>query len=77
MWVGWSMAPQFCGKVNGGNFVNRCVKELREFTGHTGRILLSVAAWNQRAIRAYQKAGFSYVETIQDEIAHTNHMEDF
>ncbi len=66
-----------CGKGNGGNFVNRSVKELREFTGHTGRILLRVAAWNQRAIRAYQKAGFSYVETIQDEIAYTNHTEDF
>ena len=77
LWVGWSMAPQFCGKGNGSNFVNRCVRELREFTGHTGRILLRVAAWNQRAIRAYQKAGFSYVETIQDEIAYTNHMEDF
>ena len=77
LWVGWSMAPQFCGKGNGSNFVNRCVRELREFTGHTGRILLRVAAWNQRAIRAYQKAGFSYVETIQDEIAYSNHIEDF
>ena len=77
LWVGWSMAPQFCNKGNGGNFVNRCVKELREFTGHTGRILLRVAASNQRAIRAYEKVGFSYVETIQDEIAYTNHMEDF
>lgn len=77
LWVGWSMAPNFCGKGNGSDFVNRCVRELREFTGHTGRILLRVAAWNQRAIRAYQKAGFSYVETIQDEIAYTNHMEDF
>lgn len=77
LWVGWSMAPNFCGKGNGSDFVNRCVRELREFTGHTGRILLRVAAWNQRAIRAYQKAGFSYVETIQDEIAYTNYMEDF
>ena len=38
---------------------------------------LRVAAWNQRAIRAYQKSGFSYVKTIQDEIAYSNHMEDF
>ena len=77
LWVGWSMAPQFCGKGNGSNFVNRCVKELREFTGHTGRILLRVAVSNQRAIRAYETAGFSYMETIQDEIAYTNHIEDF
>lgn len=77
LWVGWSMAPQFCGKGNGSMFVKQCVRELREFTGHTGRILLRVAAWNQRAIRAYQKSGFSYIKTIQDEIAYSNHMEDF
>lgn len=77
LWVGWSMAPQFCGKGYGGHFISRCVSELRRFTGHTGRIQLRVAAWNQRAIRAYQKAGFSYVETTQDEIAYTHHMEDF
>lgn len=39
--------------------------------------MLRVAAWNKRAILAYQKAGFVYVETIQDEIAYSNHMEDF
>lgn len=77
LWVGWSMAPQLCGKGNGATFVKKCVKELRRIKGHTGRILLRVAAWNRRAIRAYQKAGFNYVETIQDEIAYSNHMEDF
>ena len=77
LWVGWSMVPQLCGKGNGGDFVKQCVKELRRFTGHCGRILLRVAAWNQRAICAYQKAGFVYVETIQDEIAYSNHIEDF
>jgi ribosomal-protein-alanine N-acetyltransferase len=58
LWVGWSMAPQLCGKGNGCEFIKRCVKELRRITGHTGRILLRVAAWNKRAIFAYQKAGF-------------------
>ena len=77
MWVGWSMAPPFCGKGNGSEFVKQCVKELRDFTGHNGRMLLRVAAWNQRAICAYQKAGFSYGKTIQDEIAYSNYMEDF
>lgn len=28
LWVGWSMAPQFCGKGNGAAFVGRCVEEL-------------------------------------------------
>ena len=77
LWVGWSMAPRLCGKDNGAAFVKKCVTELHRVTGHKGRILLRVAAWNQRAIHAYQKAGFTYVETIQDEIAYSNHMEDF
>jgi RimJ/RimL family protein N-acetyltransferase len=38
---------------------------------------VSLSAWNQRAIYAYQKAGFAYVKTIKDEIAYSNHMEDF
>lgn len=77
LWVGWSMAPHLCGKGNGDRFVQQCVQELLRFTGHTGQILLRVTAWNRRAIRAYEKAGFQYVETIQDEIAYSNHMEDF
>ena len=77
LWVGWSVAPQLCGKGNGSKFIERCVRELRRVTGHNGRILLRVAAWNQRAICAYQKAGFIYVETIEDEIAYSNRVEDF
>ena len=77
LWVGWSMAPQLCGKGNGAAFVEKCVEELRCIKEHTGRIVLRAAAWNRRAIHAYQKAGFSFVETIQDEIAYSDHMEDF
>ena len=77
LWVGWSMTPPLCGRGYGAAFVARCVQELRRVKNHTGRILLRVAAQNQRAIRAYQKAGFQHVETIQDEIAYSNHIEDF
>ncbi|MBR2951162.1 MAG: GNAT family N-acetyltransferase [Lachnospiraceae bacterium] len=77
LWVGWSMAPELCGKGNGADFVRKCVEELRRVKRHTGRILLRVASCNQRAIKAYQKAGFVYVETILDEIAYTGHSEDF
>lgn len=77
LWVGWSMAPQLCGKGNGAAFVQRCVKELRRVKACNGRILLRVSARNQRAIKAYQKAGFRYVETIQDEIAYSGNIEDF
>ena len=77
LWVGWSMAPEFVGKGNGAAFVDRCVWELRRVKCHTGRILLRVSARNKRAIKAYQKAGFRYVQTIQDEIAYSNNLEDF
>ena len=77
LWVGWSMAPELTGQENGATFVARCVQEIRRVKGHTGRILLRVSARNKRAIKAYQKAGFRYVETIQDEIAFSDHMEDF
>lgn len=77
LWIGWSMAPLLCGKGNGAAFVDRCVKELRRVKLHTGRMLLRVSARNRRAIKAYQKAGFQYVETIRDEIAYSDHIEDF
>lgn len=77
LWVGWSMAPELTGQGNGAAFVTRCVQEIRRVKGYTGRLLLRVSARNKRAIKAYQKAGFRYVETIQDEIAFSDHMEDF
>lgn len=77
LWVGWSLAPYLCGKGSGAQFVTVCVKQLAALKKPAGRILLRVAARNKRAINAYQKAGFVYLETIQDEIAYTNHMEDF
>ena len=77
LWVGWSMAPEFTGKGNGAAFVERCVQEIRRVKGHTGCILLRVSARNKRASKAYQIAGFRYVETIQDEIAFSDHVEDF
>ena len=77
LWVGWSMAPELTGQGNGAAFVERCVQEIRRVKGHTGRILLRVSARNKRAIKAYQKAGFRYVETIRDEIAFSNNVEDF
>ena len=77
LWVGWSMAPEFTGQGNGAAFVERCFQEIRRVKDHNGRILLRVSARNKRAIKAYQKAGFRYVETIQDEIAFSGLLEDF
>lgn len=77
LWVGWSLAPSLCGKSNGSLFVTKCVREIRKIKQYNSDIFLRVAASNQRAIKAYQKAGFVYVKTIQDEVAYTNHIEDF
>ena len=77
LWVGWSMAPELAGQGNGAEFVRRCVHEIRRAKDHTGRILLRVSARNKRAIKAYEKAGFRYVETILDEIAFSGLIEDF
>ena len=77
LWVGWSMNPMFCGKGNGETFVKKCVEELKKINDCIARIKLRVAASNSRAISAYRKAGFSYVQTISDEIAYSDKMEDF
>ena len=77
LWVGLSMNPAMVGKGYGGAFVRKCVEEIRRAKKHTGRLLLRVAAWNKRAIKAYQRAGFTYLETIQDEIAYSGKTEDF
>ena len=77
LWVGWSLAPVYCGIGNGYLFIGKCIEEIRRVKQYNGILNLRVAAWNERAIKAYKKAGFVYVKTITDEIANTNNPEDF
>lgn len=77
LWAGWSLSPLYCGQGNGYLFIVRCVEEIRKAKNYKGTLYLRVAAWNKRAIKAYEKAGFVYFGTIQDEIAYTNNFEDF
>lgn len=77
LWVGWSLSPFLCGKGQGSSFVLKCIEEIRNITKHTGSIFLRVAASNQRAVKAYQTAGFILQETVVDEVAYSNHTEDF
>ena len=77
LWIGWSLSPLYCGQGRGHLFVGKCMEQIRKMRSYKGTLYSRVAAWNQRAIKAYQKAGFVYKETIQDEIAYTNKMEDF
>lgn len=77
LWVGWSLAPAYCGQGNGHLFVSKCVEEIRKIMKYKSSIYLRVAESNGRAISAYKKAGFVYEETIQDEIAYSNYTENF
>lgn len=77
LWVGWSLSPEYCGEGYGYLFIRQCVQEIRKIKQYHGKIYLRVAVSNRRAVKAYQKAGFVYVETIQDEIAYSGLMEDF
>ncbi len=77
IWVGWAFSPEYCGMGEGHVFVKKCVEEIRRMKNYSGDVYLRVAAWNMRAIKAYEKAGFMHIMTIQDEIAHTGKREDF
>lgn len=77
IWVGWALDPRLCGNGNSAEFVIKCVSEIRKIKNINGDILLRVAFSNKRAIKAYQKAGFEYKDTIQDEVAYTGNVEDF
>ena len=72
LWVGWSFAPELCGNGNGLLFICKCMEEIQRVKQHNGPIFLKVAEWNKRAIKAYTKAGFIYVETVSDEIAYSD-----
>ena len=77
LWVGWSLSPSLCGQGEGHRFIEQCVLKIRKYKAYMGKIVLRVARSNRRAVRAYQKAGFVYEQTVQDEIAYTGRTEDF
>jgi RimJ/RimL family protein N-acetyltransferase len=55
--IGLGMAPDLCGKGLGSAFLIRGLAFLREALSASA-FRLTVAAFNQRAIRVYEKAGF-------------------
>ena len=61
--IGLGMNPALCGKGQGVAFVNAELTFVREKFAVTG-FRLTVAAFNQRAIRVYEKAGFRQVNSF-------------
>ena len=67
--VGLGLRPDLCGQGLGGAFVVKCLDFGRERYG-CSRFRLSVAAFNQRAVRVYQKAGFSIRQEVTNSFFH-------
>lgn len=60
--LGLGLRPDLCGRGTGRRLARLAAEEaLRRMPGN--EIDLEVLAWNHRAIRAYEKAGFSITDT--------------
>ncbi len=61
--IGLGLRPDLCGGGLGAEFVSRCLETAKaRFGAHAAR--LTVAAFNQRAIRVYAKLGFEVERTV-------------
>ena len=61
--VGLGMAPALCGRGQGGAFFAEGLAFARERFGERD-LRLTVASFNQRAIRVYRRAGFAAVREV-------------
>jgi len=70
MWVGFGLKPELTGIRLGTTFVMAGINFVVEnFNYKMNYIMLSVALFNKRAIRTYEKIGFQLVNTY---VQHTN-----
>ncbi len=70
LWIGFGLRPDLIGQGMGPDFVTACLEYALSQSGYRGEYAhLGVAQFNQRAIRAYQKAGFQIYDQAVGEIA--------
>lgn len=62
--LGLGMRPDLCGQGTGHLFVSAIIEEARKRYPRR-EIDLEVLTWNQRAIRAYRKAGFTITDAYE------------
>ncbi|MCE4956226.1 GNAT family N-acetyltransferase [Macrococcoides caseolyticum] len=60
--IGFALNPQYIGKGYGQIFV----KQIMQFYAHYTNFRLTVASFNQRAIKLYQKMGFQRIDTFNE-----------
>ena len=65
MGIGFGLRPDLTGRDFGEEFVSACVNFARAHYNYSGKIMLGVAVFNQRAKKVYERVGFEPIETIQ------------
>ena len=69
MWIGFGLKPPLTGQGLGAGFVSACVEFSIERYGYRGEyVRLGVAAFNQRAVKVYQRVGFLVFERTMGRI---------
>lgn len=66
--IGLGLNPSLCGRGNGYNFILNAI-EFSKQNFKTSKFRLTVADFNKRAIKVYEKVGFKYYKTIEHKIS--------
>ncbi|MCM1989004.1 GNAT family N-acetyltransferase [Oceanirhabdus seepicola] len=70
MWMGWGLNPKLCGKGHGKKFVSQCIDfAVKEYDYKGEFVRCGVAAFNERAIKVYERVGFETFHIHEGEIA--------
>ncbi len=69
LWIGFGLRPDLVGQGHGAEFVAACAAHAVQQYNYRGAYVgLGVATFNQRAIKAYTKAGFQIFAHVVDDI---------